>query len=109
MTLIERLEALSGPNFAIEQEIVRIVNPQATRLTTSPPYTASIDAALTLVPEGNEGAGVEWNVESWTGNGIHAPHIRATAWVAGAKRAYGATPAIALCIASLRARSADNG
>jgi len=104
MTLIERLEALSGPNFAVEQEIVRIINPQATRLTMPPAYTASIDAAMTLVPEG-------WGrMFNQSENGLHCNVCLARSYPTNAVvYSEAATPAIALCIASLRARSADNG
>lgn len=69
-----------------------------------PAYTASIDAAMTLIAPGKDACGVLWNVEAWDGPGVHAPHVSATAWVCGAPRVYAATPALALCAASLRAR-----
>ena len=64
-----------------------------------PRFTASIDAAMTLVPEGSE-----WNIEKWAKNGVYTKHAKASAWVPGAERAYAVTPAIALCIAALRAQ-----
>jgi hypothetical protein len=67
-------------------------------------YTASLDAALTLVPEGIVPGGVEWSVEAWNSNGVHAEHVRASAWVCGAARTYAATPALALASAALSAR-----
>lgn len=73
-------------------------------LTNSPVFTASLDAAMTLVPEIRNTMDV-FSVECWTGNGIHAPHVRASAWVPGAKRTYAATPALALTAACLRARA----
>lgn len=61
-----------------------------------PPYTASIDAALTLVPEG-----ADWNV------GANPPSAdiahRAERWMTD--ECFSATPAIALCIAALKART----
>ena len=113
ITLIERLEALTAPNFAIEQEIGRIVNPQATSKTIFPAYTASIDAAITLVPEGDYDQG-------WGRSSRAVPHgfklwqVRIsletveedsdeTGPVALGEHDY---PAIALCIAALKAREA---
>ena len=119
MTLIERLKALSGPCRECDALIAEVFGRKHGHDSDfcnsengdywiveecAPMFTASIDAAMTLVPEGCDSGGTEWNVEKWTTNGVHAEHIRATAWVAGAVRAYAATPAIALCIAALRAR-----
>ena len=59
------------------------------------PYTASIDAALTLLPE---------NIEARV---ARCPkHSSALVWVNVRRHLWGyaATPALALCIASLRAR-----
>lgn len=64
---------------------------------------AYLDAAMMLVPEGKASGGVKFNVEVWENSGVHAPHVRATAWVAGAERCYAATPALALCAAIARA------
>lgn len=50
VTLARRVEALSEPNFAIEQEIGQAIfadNPWPAR-----PYTADLGAAITLVPAG---------------------------------------------------------
>lgn len=62
----------------------------------TPPYTTSIDAALSLVPEGcwwNAGCEDDFTpVASVFGPGIHLHE-------------FGATPALALCIAALRALS----
>jgi len=54
-----------------------------------PPYTTSLDAALTLVPEG-----CGWMVMS-------------SAAKVGVWPSHGATPALALCAAALRARAAE--
>lgn len=100
--LSERVERLEGPSFTIEQEIGRLINPQATRLSVFPAYTASLDAAMSLVPEG-----YSWRVSAAqlgaVGTVIHPecedlddPY---TSFTAG-----GATPAIALCAAALKSR-----
>lgn len=62
-------------------------------ITELPRYTASIDAALTLVPEG-KGFRVQRN----------GPYSTATIWRRGTVKAGAATPAIALCIAALSAK-----
>ncbi len=61
------------------------------------PYTTSLDAAMTLVPEG-----LCWEVEA-------GPKIGAVACVGtryGPMEGTGTTPALTLCIAALRARQA---
>jgi len=114
--LIGRLEALEAPCRKVDMLIETLqtgnrqhpylvgINiddkPDAGRTTyPTPRYTASIDAAMTLVPEGSE-----WNIEKWAKNGVYTKHAKASAWVPGAERAYAVTPAIALCIAALRAQ-----
>lgn len=75
-------------------------------LVILPRFTASLDAAMTLVPERADSGGERYRLEQWNANGVHAPHVRASAWVAGARRVYAATPALALCAAALRALAA---
>jgi len=69
-----------------------------------PRYTDSIDAAMTLVPEG-------WGrMFNQSENGLHCNVCLARSYPTNAVvYSEAATPAIALCIAALRARSADNG
>jgi hypothetical protein len=74
-------------------------NPQVLR------YTRSFDAAMTLIPGDANSAGEIWRAEGYSDPGVLAPHVRASAWVAGAARVYAATPALALCVAALRARA----
>ena len=74
-----------------------------------PRFTASLDAAMTLVPEGPSATGERFSVEHWDASGVHASHVRASAWVSGAPRVYAATPALALTAAALRARAAIRG
>jgi hypothetical protein len=59
------------------------------------PFTSSLDAALTLVPEG----------AVWCMTHTGLPKTTVFASVHGGPTAVGRTPAIALCIAALRARS----
>jgi hypothetical protein len=69
-----------------------------------PAYTASIDAALTLVPEGAD-------VEVYF-SPREKPHRRGCVVLTIGRQAYEAhavTPALALCIAALRARANDGG
>lgn len=77
----------------------------------APHYTTSLDAALTLVPEGGEENGEGWRI------GIERGPGRETYWTAWLRRhasdetieataIYKAGPALALCIAALRARAA---
>jgi hypothetical protein len=63
----------------------------------TPAYAASLDAAMTLVPEG-----MLWTVEQWA-NGATASVARTRPYESG-KRYHAATPALALCAAALRAR-----
>lgn len=58
----------------------------------APAYTASIDAALTLMLP--ERGGLWWD------------NARAAAWMNGGRRCYASTPALAICAAALRARGA---
>ena len=109
--LIEKLAQAEGPSRKLDAEISRALaggpadhwyqDHRGVYVTDNcaPCYTASIDAALTLVPEG-----VEVSIERYTDKGIRAQRDLASAWVFGAPRAYASTPAIALCIAALSAK-----
>lgn len=67
---------------------------------------AWLDAAATLVPPGDDATGELYRLEAYSTNGVLVPtHVRASAWVPGAPRAYAATPAMALTAACLRARA----
>ena len=98
--LITRLEAATGPSFTLEQEILRAVNPNASMLSVPNNYTSSLDAALTLVPEG-----WRWHSYYWPRKDepkimslvTNEPHV-------GIAHGKAATPALAICIAALRAR-----
>jgi hypothetical protein len=119
--LAARVEAAEGPDRELDALIYRALagfptehwfRYGETHLTDErvPFVTASLDAAMTLVPEGvGDGITAEWNVERWASNGVYPEHVRATAWVCGARRAYAATPALALVAAALRARASGEG
>ena len=122
VTLIERLEMATGPSRDLDGQIWKIADPEAFERNCgfrgmkyaghvhtpaekkahvlnaaakfSPAYTKSLDTALTLVPEDRV-----WSVSKI---------VRAEGYVAvldnDGKSHKGSTPALALCIASLRAR-----
>lgn len=111
--LIKKLEALEAPCRKVDMLIETLqtgnrqhpylvgINiddkPDAGRTTyPTPHYTTSIDAAMTLVPEG-------WSVKCYfmprgIGNEVHV----------GCSVGKSTTPAIALCIAALRAQEASH-
>ncbi len=121
--LIAALEAAEGPSreldgriycklkgltfFGINPFLTRgrnMVDPCITDLTKVPHYTESIDAALSFTPEGEQyclGCLSDTRVPV---RGIPRYH----AWVGCTETAYGATPAIALCIANFRALEAQD-
>lgn len=117
--LIAKLEALNGPNFAVENEICETLglapegfeqNAQGgwtqyvaarddVQIWRCPAYTYSLDAAARLIPDGHDWA-------------LHADNGAAIAGCMPASEdgcyysdSHGATPAIALCIAALKARA----
>lgn len=99
--LIERLEKATGPDrdldFAMFEAFVERVLCATCGYLDRPYYTSSIDAALTLVPER-----MGWQVNaSHNGESFYA-----FAFVGRGSYEEAATPAIALCIAALKARTA---
>lgn len=115
--LIERLEKLDGPSREIDDEIAEWVgtseprmggpNPDGTQWADdwhAPlPYTRSVDAALTLVPDG-----WRWNTGSQNvGDEYDGPV--SYCWKPNPKvhvqTARAVNPALALCIAALKARA----
>lgn len=105
--LIARLEAAATGGVALDEAILQVVDAKVfASLSNEPPklrgwapsYTINLDAALTLVPE-------EWHPshEYWD-KGAAAFNLirRAGVYVEGRAR----TPALALCIAALKARLA---
>lgn len=103
--LIERLEYVNHGSRALDRELHLRFG--GTASGNAPPfplrYTTSIDDALTLVPK--EGA---WHVSIWSDGEVI---VRNEAWADagfadGASDDSGKTPALALCIAALKARMA---
>lgn len=104
--LIEALEKAEGPSRELDEEITRVAiwrnKVDRSVPVDRPRYTASIDAALTLVPEQydmisfrSDPSGSGWELGEFTG-GEYIKHSEGSTdglW------------AIALCIAALRART----
>lgn len=109
--LIERLEKAEGPSYALECDIAKHVDDYSVRKSV-PNYTASIDAALTLVPEG-----MCYSIEM-RGNYVCAEVFRYRWGLTGGKydiyfseeggHFRDPSPAITLCIAALKAQEAQS-
>lgn len=122
IALAERCEAATGPDRELDEAIAVLVGKDSRTgpihpslaprgYYDGPSYTASIDAALSLVPEG-----FSWAVgsaedgghatvskmpeddEAYSGGRLPAPEVMT--------HGYAATPALALTAAALRARAA---
>lgn len=121
MTLIERLETATGPDRGLDAEIAVasgwarnhdgvayrlhpyivgafIDDANAGCMHTCPRFSASIDAALTLVPEG-----WDWGIGAMAGKGF-ALLAKPNSTKPGVTVTNIATPALAICIAALKAR-----
>ena len=99
--LAERCEAATGPNFELEREIADAVwrakwGRRRPKDISPQPCTASLDAAMTLVPEG-----AFWSItmRGERRGGYHA----CCQLEGGLDWREGATPALALTAAALRA------
>lgn len=120
MTLEERIEAAEGPSRDLDVEIAKAVGAKHGAIESvdlearsvyyidecALSYTASIDAAMTLVPEGWEWCMFSRNNDE-EGSKPSAELAPTTeVWKNGksAQIAFAATPALALCAAALRAR-----
>ena len=119
--LAERIEALEGPCRAMDAEITLAVHDCCKPHTPtaegpryplenkygSPffpqPYTSSLDAAMTLVPEG-----WVWSINQFPDK-ASAYCVSEGEVMARPRKQYQATPALALCAAALRAQEAHNG
>ena len=95
--LIDRLEKTIGPDLDLDHAIAAIIRPEDGHGVLL--YTGDIEAALTTLPAGTRwlvGDGDPYpsawaNIRTKTGDAIHQ---------------HAATPALALCIAALKARMA---
>ncbi len=107
--LIARLEAATEPSTSLDDAISDFLGrPDAQFTSESRRYTSSIDAALTLVPA---------DLPYWTVVRRDTPLGKMTSeavltngelFMSGRRRAvdvWGHTPALALCIAALKARA----
>ena len=99
--LIARLEAAEGPDPRLDREIAVIQG--GYKEVGWPAYTTSMDAALTLVPEGHTYSFIHRIGEYPEASVAAQPD--AGFWSAVVATA--ATPALALCIAALKARDDD--
>lgn len=102
MTLIERLEAASGPDRDLDMRIADLGRewklPGSATPGYAPMFTASLDAALTLVPEGHK-----WVLHSDGCAGVKLCDMGDDDDLPTGED-WAATPALALCIAALKAR-----
>jgi len=112
--LAARVTPLDGPDREVDAAIQRacgvddgsywFIGPSGehTKDDMAPAYTASLDAAMSLVP-----ASKDWNA-GWQEEGVYPNRVvRGTAWVDTGTRVWAATPALALTAAALLARTAD--
>lgn len=107
--LIATLEQATGPDWHLDSAIARLdqIREEIGDCADNevPPYTTSLDTALTLVPEG-----CEWRIESHERphpDGLPRAYIkRFGALGKSARIGRAPTPALALCIAALKVRSA---
>ena len=104
--LADRVETLDGPCYDTDELIGITVGfdfqfELGGAISRPPPhYTASLDAAMTLVPEG-----FDWLRKDFRTMTVVMPAADQKAWGRHID-ATGATPALALCAAALRARDA---
>lgn len=112
--LIARLESADGPSRELDAEIAKAVGAFSMNgaINISPRYTASIDAALTLVPEGWRPYSADMSVQGRTRFLIEGPKTQWSTDDDGEKCAgndwyaqgVASTPALALAAAALKAR-----
>jgi hypothetical protein len=97
LQLAARCEAASGPDRELDTEIHESVFGALGQIEHARKVSASLDTALLLIPPGFgwavHGSNVE-GVMEYRAQGNYEPYV------------YGATPALALCAAALKARAA---
>jgi hypothetical protein len=115
LELAERCEKATGPDRGLDKAIAAVVHLkqltyQSPEWIKDPEFTASLDAAMTLVPEGalwKVDHGITWSDEQSTSNGrnyragVGIGDVPAK-WSDGVSAA---SPAFALCAAALKARA----
>lgn len=108
--VIKKLEAAPGPDRTLDEEIWR--SHGGSPYSYTPTYTASIDAAIRLVPSGWDWQ-VYSNAEDSPGNGFFiGPFALCEDLKHDARRGAGgggATPALALCVAALKSKRVASG
>jgi hypothetical protein len=101
LALAERVEKATGPDMKLDAEIFRDLGIVPDRGDVGYPhyrYTASLDAAMTLVPD-------RYDAHLYCCGDGEASAIVTTRKTVGQPRLFAATPALALCAAALRARA----
>lgn len=88
--LIKRLQKVAGPNIELDWEIGRLFVNQDWGILYAPSYTASIDAAVTLVPHGDL-----WGIDNDIPGGMAHKDKWHTAWCGGGNGGQHEHPAIA--------------
>ena len=92
------------PNDELNWSIMEAVRPDHGQ-TQATPYGHSLDAAVTLVPEG-----MGWSCGDHSPGGVRVGNYLASVWAfkrsARIDYCFAKTPALALCAAALRARAA---
>lgn len=104
-TLADRIESLTGPSREVDLEIHNSPFPPSLHYRLSantPAFTASLDAAMALVPEG---LGREAFFLQRNSHGQCFADVWTDAEFNRYVKGKAATPALALCAAALRARS----
>lgn len=96
--LVQRVEDASGPDRELDARVHQALGYRDQQWAEAPEYTASLDAAMSLVPKG-----WRFSVSDYVSPGCHAAVTSMDGPGEGFARA--ATPARALVAACLRART----
>jgi hypothetical protein len=123
-TLADRVEAAERGDWELDSDIHSLISPDrkhpylvgthiddthpSGRPYSAPAYTASIDAAMTLVPEGWTYVSIEFCARGMPGQHCRVSIERLiTEHDDEREYGYAATPALALCAAALRAQAKE--
>jgi hypothetical protein len=93
LELAERCEAAAGPDDALDWSIAEAIG-----CAPGLPYSASLDAAMTLVPEG-------WDVRMGSNSGAPWAQCKRTRPLVDCHNGAATTLPLAICAAALRSRS----